>query len=78
VVALADGRNELLEPVAPGVPVCAAELLWATRHELAVTTDDLADRRTRAGLVPEWRVATVAAAERLGSVDPIVTAGPRA
>jgi glycerol-3-phosphate dehydrogenase len=65
VAALADGRDELLEPVAPGVPVCAAELLWATRNELALTTDDLVDRRTRAGLVPEWRPATIAAAERL-------------
>ena len=62
VAALADGRPELLEPVAPGVPVCAAELLWAERHELALTVDDLADRRTRAGLVPEWREAVVAAA----------------
>jgi glycerol-3-phosphate dehydrogenase len=68
VAALADGRVELLAPVAPGVPVCAAELLWAKRHELALTTSDLADRRTRAGLVPEWRAATVAAAERLDVV----------
>jgi glycerol-3-phosphate dehydrogenase len=81
VVALADGRDHLLEPVAPGVPVCAAELLWAVRHELALSADDLADRRTRAGLVPEWRAATLAAARRLGvdgSVDTIVAAGPPA
>ncbi|HWM10844.1 MAG TPA: glycerol-3-phosphate dehydrogenase/oxidase, partial [Solirubrobacteraceae bacterium] len=65
VVALADGRSQLLEPVAPGVPVCAAELLWAVRHELALGHGDLADRRTRAGLVPEWRAATISAAERL-------------
>jgi glycerol-3-phosphate dehydrogenase len=63
VAALADGQAELLEPVAPGVPVCAAELLWAARHELALTTDDLVDRRTRAGLVPGWRAAAVAAVE---------------
>ena len=37
VAALADGRPELLELVAPGVPVCGAELLWAARHELALT-----------------------------------------
>jgi glycerol-3-phosphate dehydrogenase len=61
VVALADGRPELLEPVAPGVPVCGAELLWAARHELALTREDLADRRTRAGLVLEWREAVLAA-----------------
>jgi glycerol-3-phosphate dehydrogenase len=50
------------------VPVCAAELVWATRHELALTTGDLVDRRTRAGLVPEWRAAAVDAAERLVGV----------
>ena len=47
VVALADGRPELLEPLGP--PYCAAELLWAVRHELALTVEDLVDRRTRAG-----------------------------
>jgi glycerol-3-phosphate dehydrogenase len=62
VVALADGRPELLEPVADGVPACGAELLWAARHELALTPEDLADRRTRAGLVPEWRDAVLARA----------------
>ena len=65
VVALADGRPELLEPVAEGVPVCGAELLWAVRHELALTVDDLVDRRVRAGLVPSWRAAAVAAASEL-------------
>ena len=65
VVALADGRPELLEPLGDGVPACGAELLWAVRHELALTVEDLADRRTRAGLVPEWRAAAVAAASEL-------------
>jgi glycerol-3-phosphate dehydrogenase len=50
------------EPVAPGVPVCEAELRWAVEHELALTPEDVADRRTRAGLVPEWREAVLAAA----------------
>ena len=50
------------EPLAPGVPVCEAELRWAVEHELALTPEDLADRRTRAGLVPEWREAVLAAA----------------
>ena len=50
------------EPLAPGVPVCEAELRWAAAHELALTAEDLADRRTRAGLVPEWREAVLAAA----------------
>jgi glycerol-3-phosphate dehydrogenase len=65
VVALADGRPELLEPLGEGVPACGAELLWAMRHELALTPADLADRRTRAGLVAEWRDAVLDAAERL-------------
>jgi glycerol-3-phosphate dehydrogenase len=67
VVALADGRPELLEPVGDGVPACGAELLWAVRHELALGVDDLVDRRVRLGLVPAWRDAGVAAASR--SVD---------
>jgi glycerol-3-phosphate dehydrogenase len=81
VLALADGREELLAPVAPGVPVCGAELLWALRHELALTADDLVDRRSRAGLVPEWSAAALEAAGRLGvdgSVGSIVAAAPRA
>ncbi len=63
VVALADGRPELLEPVADGVPACGAELLWGVRHELALTPEDLVDRRTRAGLVPEWREAVAASVD---------------
>jgi glycerol-3-phosphate dehydrogenase len=66
VLALADGRPELLEPVAPGVPWCGAELLHALRHELVLDPADLADRRTRAGLVPEWRDAVLSAASRMG------------
>ncbi len=50
------------EPLAPGVPVCEAELRWAAAHELALTPEDLADRRTRAGLVPEWCEAVLPAA----------------
>jgi glycerol-3-phosphate dehydrogenase len=63
VVALAGGRPEVLEPIAPGVPACRAELLWAMRHELALTADDLVDRRVRVGLVPEWREAALATLE---------------
>jgi glycerol-3-phosphate dehydrogenase len=66
VAALADGRPELLDLIAPGVPVCGAELLWAARHEFAQTVSDLVDRRVRAGLVPAWRAAVVEAVEALG------------
>ena len=50
------------EPLGPSLPICEAELRWAAEHELAVTPEDVADRRTRAGLVPEWREAVLAAA----------------
>jgi len=54
-----------LEPVAPGVPICEAELRWAVEQELALTAEDLLERRTRAGLVPEWREAALPAAARM-------------
>jgi glycerol-3-phosphate dehydrogenase len=47
------------EPVVPGSPVTAAELLWAVRHEGALDAADLLDRRTRIGLVPAERVAAL-------------------
>jgi glycerol-3-phosphate dehydrogenase len=65
VAALADSDPSLLEPVAPGVPVLRAELRYAIEHELALTTADLLDRRTRLGLVPAWREAAHEAAEEL-------------
>jgi glycerol-3-phosphate dehydrogenase len=45
----------LLRPIADGVPVTGAELLWAVRHEGALDEGDLLDRRTRVGLVPADR-----------------------
>jgi glycerol-3-phosphate dehydrogenase len=63
VAALADGRPELLDEIVPGV--CGADLLWGARHELALTPEDLVDRRVRAGLVPEWRAVALEAVERL-------------
>jgi glycerol-3-phosphate dehydrogenase len=53
---------ELLAPVADGVPVTRAELLWGTTHEGALDVDDLLDRRTRIGLVAADRAAAVGAA----------------
>jgi glycerol-3-phosphate dehydrogenase len=69
VAALADGRPELLEAIVPGV--CGADLLWGARHELALTPEDLVDRRVRAGLVPEWRAAALEAVERFGVLDAV-------
>jgi glycerol-3-phosphate dehydrogenase len=57
VLAEAAGDPRLLEPVAPGTPVLAAELLWGVRHEGALGVDDLLDRRTRVGLVAADRDA---------------------
>jgi glycerol-3-phosphate dehydrogenase len=57
VAELAGGDPALLEPIAPGVPACAAELRFAVEHELALTEADVLDRRLRLGLVGEWRVA---------------------
>ncbi len=53
------------EPVVPGGPVTVAELLWAIRHEGALDTADLLDRRTRIGLVPADRGAALPVAEEL-------------
>jgi glycerol-3-phosphate dehydrogenase len=61
VQALAEHDPFLAEPVLPGRPVTGAELLWALRHEGALDTGDLLDRRTRIGLVPEDRAAALAA-----------------
>ena len=65
IAALADGRPELLEPVAADVPVLGVELLAAVEREGALTLDDVLDRRTRLGLVPAWREA---AAPRAGEL----------
>jgi glycerol-3-phosphate dehydrogenase len=65
IVALADGRPELLEPLAPGVPVLGVELLAAVQREGALTPEDVLDRRTRLGLVPAWREAAAPALERV-------------
>ncbi len=62
VHALAATDPRLAEPVADGVEVTRAELLWAARHEGALDEGDLLDRRTRVGLVPADRAAALPAA----------------
>ena len=54
-----------LEPLAPDVPTSVAELRFALRHELALTADDLLDRRTRIGLVPSRRAEVAETAREL-------------
>ncbi|MEI5673536.1 MULTISPECIES: glycerol-3-phosphate dehydrogenase/oxidase [unclassified Nocardioides] len=58
------GHEELLAPVADGVPVTLAELLFGVTHEGAADVGDLLDRRTRVGLVAADRALAVPAAER--------------
>ena len=50
VLALAAGRRELLEPLVPGLVQLKVEALWAARHEMAMTVDDVLARRTRAAM----------------------------
>ncbi|HEY0949091.1 glycerol-3-phosphate dehydrogenase/oxidase [Nocardioides sp.] len=57
-------EEELLAPIAPGVPATLAELLFGVTHEGAADVDDLLDRRTRVGLVPADRELAVPAARR--------------
>ncbi|PAZ10267.1 hypothetical protein CLM62_41915 [Streptomyces sp. SA15] len=69
VHALGTRDPRLGEPVLPGHPVTRAELLWAVRHEGALDADDLLERRTRIGLVPEDRAeALEVAREVVGEV----------
>jgi glycerol-3-phosphate dehydrogenase len=58
-------EDELLAPIAPGVPATLAELVFAVTHEGAATVDDLLDRRTRIGLVPADRELALPVAEKV-------------
>ena len=61
--------DELLAPIADGIPVTLAELVFGVTHEGAADVDDLLDRRTRIGLVAAGPRSVVPAAERaLGMV----------
>jgi glycerol-3-phosphate dehydrogenase len=63
--ARAAGGPGLLAPVADGLDVTGAELLFGLRHEGALDVDDLLDRRTRLGLVPAERAAAEPAARAI-------------
>jgi glycerol-3-phosphate dehydrogenase len=54
--------SEALAPVAAGLALTPAELLWGVTHEGALDLDDLLDRRTRVGLVPADRARAEPAA----------------
>jgi glycerol-3-phosphate dehydrogenase len=60
IAGLVAADGNLAEPLVPGLPYVRAEAVYATRHEMATTLDDVLTRRTRAHLFD--RVATLAAA----------------
>ncbi|KDA06349.1 glycerol-3-phosphate dehydrogenase [Microbacterium sp. CH12i] len=71
---LAAGGTRGAERVAEGIDVIRAEVEFAVRAEGALDADDVLDRRTRIGLVPEERAAAADAvaelvAETLADLD---------
>jgi glycerol-3-phosphate dehydrogenase len=62
VLELADGRPDLRSRLAPDSPVIGAELLWAARHEMAITLADAVVRRTPLGALGDPSDATLARA----------------
>jgi glycerol-3-phosphate dehydrogenase len=66
--ALVAFRPDLGEPLVPGQPYLRAEAVYAVRHEMATTLDDVLARRTRAHLFdrPASRAAAPAVAALVG------------
>lgn len=62
VQALIDTDALLGEPLVPGLPYLKAEAIYAVRHEMATTVDDVLARRTRARLQARDETAAVAEA----------------
>ncbi len=56
--------DELLTPIAEHIPATLAELLFGITHEGAADVDDLLERRTRIGLIPDDADLARPAAER--------------
>ena len=54
--ASCDADPALGEPLVPGLPYLKAEAVYAARHEMARTLDDVLSRRTRARLLDARRV----------------------
>jgi glycerol-3-phosphate dehydrogenase len=51
VESLMRKQRELAQPLIAGLPYLRAEVVWAVRHEMATTIDDVLSRRTRARLL---------------------------
>lgn len=50
VLAVTDGRPDLLDPLVPGLHYLQAEAVYAVRNEMACSVADVLDRRTRSSL----------------------------
>jgi glycerol-3-phosphate dehydrogenase len=48
ILELIAAEPPLGEPLHPALPYCGAEIVWATRHEMARSVEDVLARRTRA------------------------------
>ncbi|WP_373807487.1 glycerol-3-phosphate dehydrogenase C-terminal domain-containing protein, partial [Delftia acidovorans] len=59
-------RPELARPIVQGLPHTEAEVLYAVRHEMAASVDDVLSRRLRARLMA--RDASAHAAQRVGDI----------
>ena len=66
VLALADRDDRLRQPLIPGLPYLKAEAVYAARHEMARSVDDVLSRRTRARLLA--RDASAAAADEVAAL----------
>jgi glycerol-3-phosphate dehydrogenase len=66
VLALIDDDPALGEPLVPHLPYLRAEAVFAARHEMVRTLDDVLSRRTRARLL--GRDDTAAAAEAVAAL----------
>jgi glycerol-3-phosphate dehydrogenase len=62
VLDIADGRPDLRTRVARDSPVIGAQLLWAARHEMAMTLADAVLRRTPLGALGDPGDAALARA----------------
>lgn len=62
VLAHAAGRDELLQPLAPGCPVLAAEASYAAREEMCLSLEDFLRSRSRLMLAGGGEEAVAAAA----------------
>ena len=66
VLRIAAESPDFARPLIDGLPYIAAEAIFAVRHEMALTLDDVLSRRTRARIVD--RRATLASARRVAEL----------